>query len=48
MTKKKINSKKWKIYGFYFDGKDHFDMFKDEKGNVKNVKQKKQVKVCKK
>jgi hypothetical protein len=48
MTKNKKTNKKWKLDGFYFDGKDHFDLYRDQNGNVKHVKQKKKLKVCKK
>lgn len=42
---KKLN-KKWKIDGFYFDGTDHWDIYKDEDGNIKNIKNKKMGKTC--
>jgi hypothetical protein len=42
----KKTSKKWTLDGFYFDGKDHFDLYKDHSGNVKRVKHKKKLKVC--
>ena len=45
-TKTKKTSKKWNLDGFYFDGNDHFDLYKDQNGNVKRVKQKKKLKVC--
>jgi hypothetical protein len=44
--KTKKTSKKWNLDGFYFDGKDHFDLYKDQNGNVKRVKHKKKLKVC--
>lgn len=44
--KTKKTSKKWNLDGFYFDGKDHFDLYKDQNGNVKRVKQKKKLAVC--
>ena len=48
MKTKTKKSKKWNLDGFYFDGKDHFDLYKDKNGAVKRVKQKKKLKVCKK
>jgi hypothetical protein len=45
-TKTKKTSKKWVLDGFYFDGQDHFDLYKDDRGNVKRIKQKKKLKVC--
>jgi hypothetical protein len=34
----KLQKKKWKVHGFYYDGKDHWDIYEDERGNLKNVK----------
>jgi len=44
----KTKTKKWTYDGFYFDGKNHFDLYKDQNGNMKHVKHKKKLKVCKK
>ena len=48
MTKKKTKNKKWILDGFYFDGKNHFDLYKDQAGKMKRVKRKNKLKVCKK
>jgi uncharacterized protein YegJ (DUF2314 family) len=48
MKDKKLKNKKWIKDGFYYDGKDHYNIFKDSKGNVKHVKFKNKLKVCKK
>lgn len=47
-TKTKKISKKWILDGFYFNGKDHFDLYKDQSGKMKRVKRKNKLKVCKK
>ncbi len=44
--KKKIKKEKWVLNGFYFDGKDHYDLYKNEVGVIKHIKRKNKLKVC--